>query len=266
MGWRSLITVPLVVGFIVVNTPVFRELAHAQPGPASPRSSRHIVDLGHPLSDADPTWTGEKVFSRTEVATIAKDGYAAGRFSTEEHFGTHFDAPAHFGGAWTVDKVPVERLVDRPGVMINIDAQSRANEDYRLSLADVQTFERTNGAIPEGAVVFVATGWDRFWGQPARYRNERQGVKHFPGLSVEAASYLAKERKVAGIGIDTLSVDYGPSEKFEAHHITMVLNVYHVENAAHLTTLPAKGFTVTVAPIDIAGGSGGPTRVFAVLP
>ena len=63
----------------------------------------HVVDLGHPLSESDPTWTGEKVFSRTETATIGKDGYTAGKFSNEEHFGTHFDAPAHFGGEWTVD-------------------------------------------------------------------------------------------------------------------------------------------------------------------
>jgi kynurenine formamidase len=229
-------------------------------------AAAHVVDLGHPLSAADPTWSGTPVFSRTVDETIAKDGYTAGHFSSDEHFGTHFDAPAHFGGAWTVDQVPVARLVSRPGVCINIAAQSREHEDYRLTVADVQAFERAQGPIPEGAVVFVATGWDRFWREPARYRNERQGVKHFPGLSVEAATYLAKDRKVAGIGIDTLSVDYGPSTIFEVHRITMPLNVYHVENAAGLTTLPPKGFLVTVAPIDIAGGSGGPTRVFAMLP
>jgi kynurenine formamidase len=226
----------------------------------------HVLDLGHPLSESDPTWTGEKAFTRTAVGTVAKDGYTGGRFASDEHFGTHFDAPAHFGGAWTVDQVPVERLVSRPGICINIEAQSGANADYRLTLADVQAFERAQGAIPEGAVVFVATGWDRFWREPARYRNERQGVKHFPGFSAEAAAYLAKNRKVAGIGIDTLSVDYGPSTAFEVHKTTMVLNVYHVENAANLTKLPPKGFTVTIAPIDIAGGSGGPTRVFALVP
>jgi kynurenine formamidase len=42
--------------------------------------------------------------------------------------------------------------------------------------------------------------------------------------------------------------------------------VYHVENAANLTSLPPNGFTVTIAPIAIAGGSGGPTRIFARLP
>ena len=95
---------------------------------------------------------------------------------------------------------------------------------------------------------------------------ERGGVKHFPGLSPEAVAYLAKERRVAAIGIDTPSIDYGPSTTFDAHKVSMPLNVYHIENAAHLTTLPRQGFMVVVAPLAIRGGSGGPARVFAIVP
>jgi kynurenine formamidase len=96
--------------------------------------------------------------------------------------------------------------------------------------------------------------------------NERGGVKHFPGLTPEAVAYLAKDRHVAGIGIDTPSIDYGPSTTFEAHRVSMPLNVYHIENAAHLTSLPRQGFTVVVAPVLIRGGSGAPARVLAILP
>ena len=52
-------------------------------------------------------------------------------------------------------------------------------------------------------------------------------------------------------------IDYGPSTAFEAHRVSLPLNVCHIENAAHLTTLPATGFTVVVAPMNIARGSGG---------
>ena len=79
------------------------------------------------------------------------------------------------------------------------------------------------------------------------------------------ASRAATKSGASGIGIDTPSVDYGPSAKFETHNLTMPLNLYHIENAANLTTLPATGFTIVVAPIKLAGGSGGPTRVFALL-
>jgi kynurenine formamidase len=45
----------------------------------------------------------------------------------------------------------------------------------------------------------------------------------------------------------------------------MPLNVYHIENAAQLTTLSASGFMVLVAPLNVAGGSGAPTRIFALV-
>ena len=77
--------------------------------PAAAERPVKVLDLGHPLSDADPTWTGGKAFSRTETATFAKDGAAMGKLSNDEHFGTHLDAPAHFGGSWTTDKIPVDR-------------------------------------------------------------------------------------------------------------------------------------------------------------
>ena len=213
-----------------------------------------VLDLGHPLKATDPSWDGKPAFERN--GTVRN-----GRFESVEHFGTHLDAPSHFGGTWTVDQIPPDRLV-RPGVCINVTGKP---EDYQVTVADVKAWESRNGAIPEGAVVLFATGWDARWPDRKKYMNERGGMKHFPGLSVELGRYLV-ERKIAGIGIDTASVDYGPSEKYETHNVTNPANIYHIENARNLTKLPPTGFTVIVAPINLAGGSGGPTRVFALLP
>ena len=113
-------------------------------------------------------------------------------------------------------------------------------------------------------MILVATGWDTRWSQPARYMNVRDRVKHFPGLSIEAARLLVR-RKVTVIVIDTPSVDYGPSAAFEVHHVTMPAGIYHIENAAGLIDLPATGFTVVIAPVKIRDGSGAPARVFALL-
>jgi kynurenine formamidase len=224
-----------------------------------------VVDLGHPLRVDDPSWDGKQVYQRTPIGTIDKDGYTGGRFTVEEHFGTHVDAPAHFAaGGWTVDRIPPDRLY-RPGVRIDVSKQASANADYQLTVADIKTFETQHGAIPEGAIVLVATGWDRFWPDRARYMNEKNGVKHFPGLTADASAYLSRDRRAVAIGIDTPSIDHGPSTKFEAHHASSALNVYHIENAAGLTKLPASGFFVLVAPVNIVGGSGGPTRIFAML-
>ena len=184
-----------------------------------------------------------------------------GRIATDEHYGTHFDAPSHGGGQWSVDLVPIERLI-RPGVCIRITGKP---DDYQITAADVQAWEATNGRVPEGSIVLFATGWDARWPDQARYMNERDGVKHFPGIAADAAMYL-RDRKIAGMGIDKPSVDFGPSSTFETHRITNPAGIFHIESAANLTQLPPTGFTVVVAPIKIAGGSGGPTRVFAILP
>jgi kynurenine formamidase len=224
-----------------------------------------VVDLGHPLRETDPSWTGEKVFTHTTTGKPGSGDFYSGRFASDEHFGTHLDAPAHLGGTLTVDRIPVDRLV-RPGLCINVAAKAQANDDYQLTLEDVRAFEQANGPIPEGAIVLVATGWDRHWNQPARYRNARDGVMHFPGLSREAAAYLANERRVSGIGIDSPSVDYGPSTDFAVHRTTHARNVFHIENAAGLTALPPRGFTLIVAPLNIADASGSPTRLFALFP
>ena len=230
---------------------------------AQPQS--RIVDLGHAIHAGDPSWDGSAGFERKSLATFEKDGYASGRVAVDEHFGTHLDAPAHFAkGRWSVDQIPVERLY-RPGIRIDVSAKAAGNPDYLVTPQDVRAFESAHGRIPEGTIALVATGWDRFWPDRARYMNEREGVKHFPGLSADAVALLARDRRVAGIGIDTPSIDHGPSKTFEAHKVSMALNVFHIENAAHLTGLPASGFTVLVAPLDIAGGSGAPTRVFAVF-
>ena len=232
---------------------------------APPPAAERVVDLGHALASTDPSWDGPPALRRTIVATIEKDGYSGGQIDVEEHFGTHLYAPAHFAlSGWTVDVIPADRLV-RPAVMIDVSAKANQDADYRVTAADIQAFESAHGAIGEGTLVLIGTGWDTRWLDRARYMGETNGVKHFPGLSVEAVTILAKDRKVAGIGIDTASIDYGPSTAFEAHHVSMPLNVYHIENAANLTQLPASGFRVVVAPIKIAGGSGGPTRVFALV-
>jgi len=234
-------------------------------GQSAPGATASVLDLGHAIAASDPSWDGPPAFKRDVVASIEKDGYTAGRIDVEEHFGTHLDAPAHFAaGGWTVDVIPADRLI-RPAAVIDVSAKAAQDADYRVTPADIRAFESAHGTIVDGSVVLIATGWDQFWNDRAKYMREVNGVKHFPGLSVDAVTVLARDRHVAGIGIDTASIDYGPSTQFEAHHVSMALNVYHVENAANLTKLPASGFGVVVAPMKIAGGSGGPTRVFALL-
>jgi kynurenine formamidase len=68
------------------------------------------------------------------------------------------------------------------------------------------------------------------------------------------------------VGIDTASLDHGPSRDFRAHRILNGAGVYGLENLAGLNRLPATGATLLALPMKIRGGSGGPARVIALLP
>jgi len=88
---------------------------------------------------------------------------------------------------------------------------------------------------------------------------------HFPGFSLEAAKFLVEARSVVGLGIDTLSIDYGPSRDFPVHQYNLAHGLYHLENVANLDRAPQAGALVMVAPMKLEGGSGGPVRIFALL-
>ena len=70
---------------------------------------------------------------------------------------------------------------------------------------------------------------------------------------------------MALVGIDTASLDYGPSQDFITHQVLNGANIAGLENVANLDQLPEKGFLVVALPMKIAGGSGAPCRIVALL-
>ena len=87
----------------------------------------------------------------------------------------------------------------------------------------------------------------------------------FPGLAPDAAALLVA-RGVAGVGIDTLSVDPGPAEEFPVHRITLAAGLWHLECLVNLEAVPTRGAWLVAAAIPLVAGSGAPARVFAILP
>lgn len=227
-----------------------------------------VVDLTYALNAGNPYWPGPdyKPFHYEIFATLEKNGVLSGRFEMAEHSGTHLDAPNHFAkGQISVDAIPLRQLIGE-GIVIDASQECSKNADFQLSSDDILKWEKKHGRIPAGAIVFLYTGWGKYWNDYARYKNQdSSGALHFPGFAPEAARLLVM-RNVSGLGIDTLSVDYGLSKTFDVHHITHPAGKYHIENAAHLDRLPPRGVMILVAPIKIDGGTGGPARVLAFLP
>jgi kynurenine formamidase len=228
-----------------------------------------IIDLTYTLNEKNPHWPGENYepFKLKTIATLEKDGVLSKAFSMPEHCGTHIDAPNHFEKDQpSVEKIAVNDLF-APGVVIDVSAEAARDSDFELEPPHVEAWERKHGRIPEGAIVMLHTGWSRFWTNVVRYQNQdARGRLHFPGFSAAAAKLLIHERKARGLGIDTLSIDHGLSRDFAVHHVVNAAGRYGLENVANLDKLPARGFYVVVAPLKIETGSGGPTRIFAVLP
>ena len=76
----------------------------------------------------------------------------------------------------------------------------------------------------------------------------------------------SRTNSFTGLGVDTASIDYGQSDDFIVHRIAAERNVIGLENLTSLDALPPKGAWILALPIKIAGGSGGPARVVAMLP
>jgi len=118
----------------------------------------------------------------------------------------------------------------------------------------------------------IRTGFGRFWPDRKAYLGtDERGAPavaklHFPGLHPDAARWLIAERQIHAVGLDTASIDHGPSKQFETHRALFEANVPAFENLAELDELPATGFSVVALPIKIRGGSGGPLRAIAILP
>ncbi|MGA7916991.1 MAG: cyclase family protein [Candidatus Acidiferrales bacterium] len=229
--------------------------------------STRVVDMTYAINGKLPAWPGDdRTFEAKAVATPEKDGYFARSFWTLEHYGTHLDAPAHFPpGKEFLDQIPVDHFFG-PAVVIDVSEEVSKDPDYRLRVVRVEKWEALHGRIPIGSIVLLRTGWSSRWPDQASYRNmDASGVMHFPGYSVEAAKLLI-ERGAVGLGIDTLSIDYGASKTFEVHRTDLPAGLYNLENLANLGELPEAGAFLIVAPIKLEGGSGGPVRVFALLP
>lgn len=234
-----------------------------------------LVDLTHAFGNDTIVWPTEQ--NVKIVAQHAEDMpggyyYASNRLELPEHGGTHIDAPIHFSkGKQTLDQIPIDRLVGS-AVRIDVSEQCVNDRDYRILIQDLERWESRQGRIPAHTVVLLDTGFGRLWPSRQQYLGTElrgaEGVQalHFPGLHPDAATWLVRERQVKAVGIDTASIDYGRSTRFETHVALLSQNVPVFENLADLSQLPERGFDVIALPMKIAGGTGGPLRIIAVVP
>ncbi len=252
-------------GFLAATAAAGAVAAIGAPAPARAQTTGGIVDMTHTLTTDFPTFFGEQQFFEEQKFNFAENGFNLKELRINEHTGTHVDSPFHFSADGnSVDEIPPEKLLC-PLAVIDIRAKAAEDADAQVTPDDLKAWIAANGPIPAGACVAMLSGWGPLVRDP-KFRNvDGEGKMHFPGFHVEAAQMLMSEADVAGIAVDTLSLDHGPSPDFAAHYAWLPSGRWGIECLANLENVPATGATIIVGAPKHAKGTGGPARVFTLL-
>lgn len=255
---RGLLSGGALAGAAALAAPVLRT------GPAvAATAGGTLSDHSHVLSADFPTFFGVPGYAATKAFDFAKDGFNLYELAINEHTGTHMDAPLHFSAdSLSVDSIPVADLM-APLVKLDIAARAGDDPDAQVTPDDVNAWVAANGELPERFIAAMYSGWGEKAATPAFRNADAGGTMHFPGFHVETAEMLL-ETGCIGLAVDTLSLDYGRSPDFATHHAWLPTGRWGLEAVAGLGALPAAGATLIVAPMKHRGGTGGPTRVFAL--
>jgi kynurenine formamidase len=241
----------------------------------------HVVDLTQPLGPdtpllpLPPQWNNTPPFRIWELSRYDERGPAWywNAFSTGEHTGTHFDAPVHWVSGKnlpdnTVDCIPPGNFVGRACVL-DVTAEVGKDPDFLITLDHVRAWEKQYRRIPEGAWVLLRTGWSRRT-SAADYLNVKGDGPHTPGWTKEYSAFLANERNVLGVGVETVGTDAGQAARFDPpfpnHYIMHGSGRFGLAGLCNLDQLPSTGAVVIAAPLKIVGGSGSPVRAIAITP
>jgi kynurenine formamidase len=169
------------------------------------------------------------------------------------------DVPGHFvAGGRTSEEIALRELI-RPLVVVDISERAAREPATEVTVDDLRRYERRHGRIPKGALVAMDSGWDAKAADATAFINGMQ----FPGFAGDATTWLLENRRIGGIGVDTLSLDNGPSTTFASHLAVLGADRVGIENLANLGDVPPRGATVIMGLIPWKEGSGGPARVLA---
>jgi kynurenine formamidase len=189
-----------------------------------------------------------------------------------EHTGTHFDAPIHWITGKDLadnacDTIPVRRFIG-PACVVDVTAEVEADPDFLLTRERLLAWETEHGPIPSNSWVLLRTGWSRR-ADPQAFLNVGPDGPHSPGFHKDATLFLAQERAVLGVGVETVGTDAGQAGGFDPpfpnHTLMHGAGKFGLASLRNLDQLPPTGAVVIAAPLKIVGGSGSPLRVMALV-
>lgn len=225
------------------------------------------------MLELPPEFGQTAVFELDEISRYDDRGPAWywNNIRTGEHTGTHFDAPNHWISGkdlGDIASVPVRRMIGQAAVL-DVTAEATADPDFLVEVDHIKAWEAEQGPLPAGGWLLVRTGWDARSRSQAEMINADESGSHTPGLSVEAARWIAEQSPVVGMGVETVGTDAGAAAGFDpmfpCHSMLMGNNKYGLTQLQNLAQLPPTGAVIIAGPLPIVNGSGSPARVLALF-
>ena len=228
-----------------------------------------------PVIDLPPIFAPSPGLTLTEISRYDSRGPAWywNVLNLGEHTGTHFDAPIHWVTGKDLpenatDTIPPRKFIG-PACVIDVTADVQHNQDFLLTPEHIRSWESAHGLIPAGAWVLLRSGWSAR-SKREEFLNVHEDGAHSPAFSKECSEFLAHERDVLGVGVETVGTDAGQAGTFDPpfpNHSTMHgAGKFGITSLINLDQLPTTGAVVIAAPLKIADGSGSPLRVIALAP
>jgi arylformamidase len=199
-------------------------------------------DISMPLFPGMPVFPGASGFEAEATQSLDRgDPYNLSRLVMSSHEGTHVDPPSHFerDGA-TIDRIDLDAL-QGPCEVVEIPAAVP-----RIGAAEVALLS------PGTSRVLFRTSNSARWARSLRF------FPDYVSVSLDAALAL-RDRSLRLVGIDSLSLESDPTEKFPVHHALLGHGVLILEGLL-LHEVPPGPYLLECLPLRWRGGDGGPAR------
>lgn len=203
----------------------------------------------------------QRAFLQSRGVDVAPEAEIRGSMNTvftmNSHVGTHIDAPRHFfGDMVSVDEVPLDRIVMREAVVLDV-----SHKDPE-SIVTGDDLEKT-GVKPEPhQVPVIKTCWtDRKWGTPEFWSRM---VCLDPSVSEWTMQW-----NVPAVGMDCFPelpfwrITLKPEQRGANHKRWLKAGVLMIQFLTNLSKLGNR-FTLVALPLRLKGMDGSPARVVGI--
>ncbi len=250
----------------------------------------HIFNLAQPMSRGMPVYPFHVPYCFSlnsrhgDQPSPSGIGWANDMIVTSGHSGTHIDAIGHFSkhgklygaidvlsnqtghGGLAAHGIETTPPVLRRAILLDVAAFKDVDVlgcADAISGADLQGTARMEGIqLRQGDVVFVRTGWARYWDDPAKSLGLETGT---PGPDLDGATWMV-ERRASLVGSDTGAFERSPGRGVVHSYLLVENGIQIVENLnlEELARERVYSFMLFIAPLRIVGGTASPISPVAI--